>query len=158
MGKITYADKTAINENTGVAATNKVQAADMNEIKSVVNGLIKNTQTSDTESTYSCDYFNNYIVKGVNYITIGKICIAWGNFTKGLVANGKVSQTIALPKTFANTNYSVSITTNNDYSYNTEVSYLSENKTTSSFSVGIWNNSNSTPTASVQYIVIGETK
>ena len=37
MGQITYANKSAINENARVAATNKVQAADMNEIKSAVN-------------------------------------------------------------------------------------------------------------------------
>lgn len=37
MSKITYANKTALNENTGVADANKVNASDMNEIKSVVN-------------------------------------------------------------------------------------------------------------------------
>lgn len=37
MGQITYADKSAINENPGVADTNKVKAADMNEIKTAVN-------------------------------------------------------------------------------------------------------------------------
>lgn len=34
---ITYSDKSYINENASVAATNKVQATDMNEIKTVVN-------------------------------------------------------------------------------------------------------------------------
>lgn len=34
---ITYANKTALNENPDVAAVNKCQAADLNEIKSVVN-------------------------------------------------------------------------------------------------------------------------
>lgn len=34
---ITYANKSYINQNAGVAATNKVQDTDMNEIKSVVN-------------------------------------------------------------------------------------------------------------------------
>lgn len=34
---ITYADKTALNENAGVNAVNKCQASDLNEIKSVVN-------------------------------------------------------------------------------------------------------------------------
>ena len=34
---ITYSNKTALNSNSGVADTNKVNAADMNEIKTVVN-------------------------------------------------------------------------------------------------------------------------
>lgn len=38
MALITYQDKVTLNENPGVAAINKVQASDMNEIKSVVNG------------------------------------------------------------------------------------------------------------------------
>ena len=37
MQKITYAAKSYINENSSVPAANKVQAADMNEIKTVVN-------------------------------------------------------------------------------------------------------------------------
>lgn len=37
MGQITYADKSAINVNPDVADTNKVNATDMNEIKSAVN-------------------------------------------------------------------------------------------------------------------------
>lgn len=37
MDKITYATKSYINENSSVPASNKVQAVDMNEIKTVVN-------------------------------------------------------------------------------------------------------------------------
>lgn len=37
MAKITYADKSYLNENANVPATNKVTDTDMNEIKSVVN-------------------------------------------------------------------------------------------------------------------------
>lgn len=37
MQKITYAAKSYINENSSVPAANKVQATDMNEIKTVVN-------------------------------------------------------------------------------------------------------------------------
>lgn len=37
MGTITYGDKVAINENTSVADINKVNASDMNEIKTAVN-------------------------------------------------------------------------------------------------------------------------
>lgn len=35
--QITYEDKVALNENTGIADINKVKANDMNMIKSVVN-------------------------------------------------------------------------------------------------------------------------
>lgn len=38
MAQITYTDKTALNINGDIADTNKVNASDMNEIKSVVNG------------------------------------------------------------------------------------------------------------------------
>lgn len=59
MAQITYANKSAINENAGVAATNKVQAADMNEIKDVVNtndtnvGDINNLTTTNKSSVVS---------------------------------------------------------------------------------------------------------
>lgn len=66
MSKITYANKTALNENTGVADANKVNANDMNEIKTVVNAnddtmnaMIVNEQSNSTTNTYSCDYINN---------------------------------------------------------------------------------------------------
>ena len=38
MAQITYADKTAMNVNSSIPDINKVNASDMNEIKSVVNG------------------------------------------------------------------------------------------------------------------------
>ena len=37
MAQITYADKSTMNTNSSIPATNKCQASDMNEIKSVVN-------------------------------------------------------------------------------------------------------------------------
>ncbi len=51
MAKITYTDKVTMNENADIPAINKCQAADMNEIKSVVNendtnvGTLSNLQT-----------------------------------------------------------------------------------------------------------------
>lgn len=71
MSKITYTDKVALYENANIPAVNKVQAADMNEIKSVVNtnadALDNKVNTSDvvtTETTsstqiYCCDYVNS---------------------------------------------------------------------------------------------------
>ena len=56
MAQITYADKSTMNENSSIPATNKCQASDMNEIKSVVNanynevGNITNLTTTDKSS------------------------------------------------------------------------------------------------------------
>lgn len=54
--QITYEDKVALNENTGIADINKVKADDMNMIKNVVNanqedvGDISNLKTKDITS------------------------------------------------------------------------------------------------------------
>lgn len=42
MGKLTYLDKVALNENPDIPDINKVKASDMNEIKSSVNTLYDN--------------------------------------------------------------------------------------------------------------------
>ena len=59
MAQITYADKVALNENSAIADINKVNATDMNEIKSVVNGLLSDTQTNDNTLGYNAPYINN---------------------------------------------------------------------------------------------------
>lgn len=53
MAKITYGDKTFINENVGVADINKVKDTDMNEIKSVVNDNYDELDTMKTNEEYS---------------------------------------------------------------------------------------------------------
>lgn len=55
MPIITYADKSAINENQQIPDVNKVKDTDMNEIKNVVNNTIIATLglTSDTWSSGS---------------------------------------------------------------------------------------------------------
>ena len=58
MGKLTYLDKVALNENTDIPDINKVKASDMNEIKNVVNGLVKTEKATTNEETYSCNYIN----------------------------------------------------------------------------------------------------
>jgi len=56
MAQITYSNKVALNENSSIADINKVNASDMNEIKSVVNenynevGDITNLTTTDKTS------------------------------------------------------------------------------------------------------------
>ena len=54
MAQITYANKVALNVNPEIAAINKVQDTDMNEIKQVVNDNYNNTiQITNTEPTDS---------------------------------------------------------------------------------------------------------
>lgn len=59
MAQITYANKEFINENASIPAINKVQDTDLNEIKTVVNGLVSDTYSTDTEQSYSCNYINS---------------------------------------------------------------------------------------------------
>lgn len=47
MAQITYDDKVYLNENASVPAINKVQDIDMNEIKSVINGINDGTDVVD---------------------------------------------------------------------------------------------------------------
>lgn len=61
MAQITYADKSAINVNPDVASTNKVEAGDMNEIKSVVNA-------NDTAFTNATTYSTTEIDTGKKWI------------------------------------------------------------------------------------------
>ena len=66
--QITYQDKVALNENTGIADINKVKADDMNMIKNIVNanqedvGDISNLKTEDITS----------IVNAVNELVTNK--------------------------------------------------------------------------------------
>lgn len=71
MAQITYADKNALNINNDIPDINKVNASDMNEIKSVVNtnadtldNMIVNSESNSTTKTYSCNYSNNFQLKG----------------------------------------------------------------------------------------------
>ena len=58
MSKITYADKSAINVNPEVADINKVNASDMNEIKTVVNDNNTAFETLSTTLT-PIELYNN---------------------------------------------------------------------------------------------------
>lgn len=78
MAKITYTDKSTLNENPSVLAVNKCQADDMNEIKDVVNdtvieGLGVSTDTYDSTRTYDAGnrviYDNKFYVCNSNNVT-----------------------------------------------------------------------------------------
>lgn len=83
--KITYSDKSYINENASIAAINKVQATDMNEIKSVVNtnadkvGDLTSLTTTDKDSVVEAI---NELDTGVK--KIGKLLWS-GSFTTGSI-------------------------------------------------------------------------
>lgn len=69
MAKITYDDKVALNVNQNIADENKVNAADMNEIKTVVNSNDFEDVTTDGAATkcgYKIDGHDVY-VKRVNF-------------------------------------------------------------------------------------------
>lgn len=53
MAQITYTDKQFVNQNASVPAINKVQDTDMNEIKSVVNGIDSTVQVMTNANVYS---------------------------------------------------------------------------------------------------------
>lgn len=54
MSKITYADKVALNSNSGIPDINKCKATDMNEIKNVINQEGTYTTCTYANSSYSC--------------------------------------------------------------------------------------------------------
>ena len=90
MALITYQDKSAVNTNSGVADVNKVNASDMNEIKTVVNGnynefapttLYNNASGSNTSIVLS-DSVANY-----TYI---EIFYGWGDGTTFGLSSEKI--------------------------------------------------------------------
>lgn len=103
MAQITYADKTAINVNPDVAATNKISDADMNEIKTVVNtndtnvGDLSNLTTPVASSIVGA--INSIVESGSNangdYIKYADgTMICWG---------AKQTGTITFAETFIST-------------------------------------------------------
>lgn len=76
MAQITYTDKVALNENAGVADINKVNASDMNEIKSVVNGIVTDSYSTDTETAYSTNYINTALTP---YTYSGSVAVSSGS-------------------------------------------------------------------------------
>lgn len=90
MQTINYTNKSALNENAGIADVNKCNAADMNEIKSVVNsnasecGNTSDLNTTDTSS----------IVNAVNEVNTGlgtkQATILTGTSLPGTATDGTI--------------------------------------------------------------------
>ena len=115
MAQITYADKTAMNVNSSVPDINKVNASDMNEIKSVVNGNysevgdITNLTTTDKSSVVNAIneiYNDNYYKPGDTYV-INNYASTAGYITS---SNKNLNFSIELPKSLKNIS-TITITT-----------------------------------------------
>ena len=143
MALITYQDKVTLNENTSVAAKNKVQAADMNEIKNVVNGNWNAiAKTLGTIADISGSF------------TIGNIGVEWGVVsvapTAGTSPNYYGTTVVNFVNNYA---YAPSMTANLGAGY-TSVSNVA------TISVGnnsgsVWMTASSTTARNCRYLVIG---
>lgn len=80
MAQITYADKVTMNENASIDAINKVRAADMNEIKEVVNDNA--TGLGDYSSLTTPDTTD--VVSGINSL-VGEVLYDNTSGTNGTV-------------------------------------------------------------------------
>ena len=93
MQTISYTDKSALNENAGIADINKCNASDMNEIKSVVNsnasecGNASNLNTTDKTSIVNA-------INEVNSGLRGLIPVVVYNNSTGVNGNVALSQSI----------------------------------------------------------------
>ena len=107
MGKITYTDKVTMNENPNIPAINKVQATDMNEIKTVVNsnddntGTLSNLKTTNKSSVVSAlnEIYNDiFYSSGDTYTIPGQLYVSGALFGSRNV----VAFTVFLPKRLDN--------------------------------------------------------
>jgi hypothetical protein len=93
MAQITYTDKTALNINGDIADTNKVNASDMNEIKSVVNGnynevgnITNLTTTNKTSVVNAINEVNekNILCVGLSDNTNVRVSATWTYYNLNL--------------------------------------------------------------------------
>lgn len=141
MALITYQDKVTLNENASVSAINKVQASDMNEIKSVVNSIVPNISSQANNE---------------GAITIGNIGIEWGNVSVS-------------PSSGSSPNYygSTAVIFKNTYGYNPVMiataaagfTSITNVTTTNVTTTGgnVWMLATSTTSRTCRYLVIGIT-
>ena len=69
---ITYDNKSYINQNSSIAATNKVQDTDMNEIKSVVNNNASELSTNITNTTTNTTAITNLQTYSTTEVNTGQ--------------------------------------------------------------------------------------
>lgn len=107
MAKITYTDKVTMNENADIPAINKVQATDMNEIKSVINenddnvGTLSSLPTTDKSSAVAAlsEIYNDvFYSSGDTYTIPGQLYVSGALFG----SRNTVAFTLFLPKRLDN--------------------------------------------------------
>lgn len=170
MAQITYTNKQFVNQNANVPAINKVQDSDMNEIKSVVNGLLTDSTSNDSTLGYTAPFLNGITIEdsGTGYIRFGdgtqicygsiasstfsvpnnNVCTASKNFAKSFNAVPNVIVSLSGPIS----------NQSNELTINVKVSTI----TASNFSISEQSSSGAFGTAArrlpVQFIAIGTWK
>lgn len=90
MQVITFADKSALNQNTSIADTNKCNASDLNQIKNVVNANA--TECGDSASLNTTS--KTSLVSAINEVNTGlagkQATILTGTSLPGTVTNGAI--------------------------------------------------------------------
>lgn len=143
MALITYQNKVTMNENASVSAINKVQASDMNEIKTVVNGnwneLAKTIGTIGAAS---------------GSFTIGNIGIEWGTVsvapTSGSSPNYYGSTAVTFENTYA---YTPGMFANLGAGFQSVTNVATINVSTTGGNV--WMTASSQTARTCRYLVIG---
>lgn len=79
MATITYSNKVAVNTNSGVADINKVNAADMNEIKTVVNNNYSEYSNKTTEIKNDIFYITGDTFSATDIVAGGHITSSSSN-------------------------------------------------------------------------------
>lgn len=90
MQSISYTNKSALNQNAGIADINKCNADDMNEIKTVVNANA--TECGNSSSLNTTD--KTSLVNAINEVNTGlgtkQATILTGTSLPGTVTNGAI--------------------------------------------------------------------
>lgn len=141
MALITYNDKVALNTNSGIADINKVNASDMNEIKSVVNSIVPNISSQANNE---------------GAITIGNIGIEWGNVSVSPSSGSSPSYYGSTAVIFKNTYlYNPVMIATAAAGFTSITNVTTTNVTTTGGNV--WMLASSTTSRTCRYLVIGIT-
>lgn len=143
MALITYQNKVTLNENPSVSAINKVQASDMNEIKTVVNGNWNElAKTIGTIGAVSGSF------------TIGNIGVEWGTVSVAPTSGSSPNYYGSTAVTFVNTYTSApAMLANLGAGYQSVTNVATINVSTTGGNV--WMTASSQTARTCRYLVIG---
>lgn len=111
--------------------------------------------SASTTDSYSCNYVNELIKSSQGYIEIGDTQIVYGAITMTFQP-GENSQTIQFEKSFANNNYIVVLTFQNQAAYYTLLSPAVYEKNTTNVRIGGFNAHTANVSETLGYIIIGK--